>query len=129
MIAHLLTAVQDEVAEFQTDLPAPANHPWPPEVEDAAAVLLAASTRRRQQPGYGVTGRLRRDEAEVWQAFVTFAPYAYGAEAFDEQVSPIVEVNDEGTSVAIALTQEQFEAAARVIAPARLVVLGDRRRR
>ena len=127
VIALLLGLVEDDVVTFETDIPAPTRVPWPPRVEAAASTLLAASSRRRQQPGYGTTGLLRRGDAAVWDAFVTFAPYAYCASASDGRARAIVDVNDEGDSVWFALTAEQCAAAIPQIAPARLEPLSESR--
>lgn len=112
---------------FQCDLPAPGEEAQPAEVQAAAATLLAASTRRQRQPGRGVTGWLDREDAVVWQAFLTFAPYAYDADAYDATMHRLADVCDEGTSVAFALTDDQFSAASEAIAPLRLVPLAMRR--
>ncbi len=126
VIALLLGLVEDDVATFEADIPATTRVPWPPRVAAAANKLLAASSRRRQQPGYGTTGLLRRGDAAVWDAYVTFAPYAYCAPASDDRARPIADVNDEGDSVWFALTAEQYAAAVPQIAPARLEPLSER---
>lgn len=128
-ITHLWHVVEDDVTRFQCDVPAPGNHRWTPEVDAAAGTLRAASSRRQRQAWGCSTGWLGRDDPAVWQAFITFAPSAYGADAYDEARRPIAEVNDEGTSVAFALTDEQHVSAAAAVAPLRLLPLPGRRRR
>ncbi len=108
VLRAVLSVLRPWAEQLQTDLPLAARGDWPAKVADAADHLLAVSRRQRgDSADYATTGWLPAEDDAIWQAYVTFAPYALDSDVFSEQVRGFIEVNDDATSVALRLDAEQ----------------------
>jgi hypothetical protein len=118
----ILRTVEDDASRCETDIPA-TRPDWPPDVRAAAGVLLgvAAQRGRAESPSYARTGVIEVTHDEVWSAFVTFAPWAYDASVWNAAADHIVSLADEGCSIVVRLTPEQYSAIAAELGQARLV--------
>ncbi|SFC99214.1 hypothetical protein SAMN04487968_1195 [Nocardioides terrae] len=99
---HLFTGTAHE---FETDIPLSHEADWPPAVRTAAHRLAAHSKHRRgENDSYRQTGIISAKDDDDWDAFVTFAPYAYDASVWGaDSTLPLVQLSDEGTSLAVRL--------------------------
>lgn len=104
----LLTFVRTYAAEIALDIPETAD--WPPVAAKAAATLRRrAALKDPGSSGYTSMPRLGVDD-EVWAAFVTLADRSYSATALrsPEGWDPLLDLNDEGTSVVASLTPDEW---------------------
>jgi hypothetical protein len=85
--------------------------------------LNAAGKTHTDEP-YQQTGIMQRSDNEVWQAFATFAGYAYDASVWsDNRVLPLVSLADCGTVIVVRVDDEErsrLEAAVNPVRVARL---------
>jgi hypothetical protein len=104
-LRSLLRCVEDAVAEFECDLPVSQSDP--PEIQQAAAALLGVARRASLQ--MPATGILRAGDPVIWDAFVTFAPYAVDGSAWTVggDGRPAVSFSDVGTSVSVRVDADQ----------------------
>ncbi len=116
----ILKTTQLDAKRCETDIPA-GDRIWPPDVVAAADILrqVAGRTGRIDRHGYAQTGVIEVARDEIWSAFVAFAPWAYDATVWSADAADIVSLADEGQSIAVRLTPEQYRAVA--------VELGDNR--
>ncbi|MFD3404590.1 hypothetical protein ACFWUU_28135 [Kribbella sp. NPDC058693] len=112
----ILRALQDNVASFETDIPAPSAD-WPPTVASAAEVLRGAA-RRKSRADYAQTGIIKNPSNEVWSAFVEFAAWAYDATVWNSTGDAIVSLADEAHSIVIRITHHQHAAITAALAAA-----------
>lgn len=129
----VLTALRRRAAEFECDIPGDPDNSsdtgdWPDDVRAAARVLRSLPKARIQRGGYGQTGVVKDASDQVWQAFVTFAPWAFDATVWADDGTP-VHLTDEGTSLVVELEPTEREAIAALVGPDRLVPLPEWRRR
>jgi hypothetical protein len=68
-------------------------------------------------------------ESRAWEAFPTFAPYAYEASMWDDGADELVALNSCAEAIVASLTADQAEAVGRVIGPGRVVPVNDWRKR
>ncbi|MGO4256574.1 hypothetical protein [Marmoricola sp. RAF53] len=116
----LVGVVAEAVDSFETDVPWSNRDEWPREVSQAAQVLTDQGRKqRRRNEAYAQTGRLSRSKSvpAVWDAWVTFAPYAFDATAWAADHGRLVSLADEGTSVAVWLSPDEFVRAGQEITP------------
>lgn len=130
---EVLTALRHRAAEFECDVPGDPDKPrdagdWPDEVRAAARVLRSLPTARTERGGYGRTGVVKGASDQVWEAFVTFAPWAFDASVWAD-VGTLVHLADEGTALVVELEPIEREVIAGIVGPDRLVPLRDWRRR
>jgi hypothetical protein len=79
--------LEDTAVRFEADIPwAEATH-WSADVWKAAENLLTAAGKSHTDEPYQQTGIMQRSDNEVWQAFATFAGYAYDTNVCDEERS------------------------------------------
>lgn len=117
-----LELVGPEVDRFQCDVPWDREADWPADVREAAAALVPVDS------GHRTSGWIRGFSEDVWRAFVTFAPYAYGADAWTKDMKFLAEVNDEGTSLTVRVLPERLRDFEQEVHGARVVPLNDWRR-
>jgi hypothetical protein len=100
-----LRGVEDAVGEFECDLPVSQSDP--PEIQQAAATLLRVA--RKASLPMPATGILRAGDPVVWDAFVTFAPYALDGSTWTVggDGRPAVSFSDAGSSVSLRLDSDQ----------------------
>jgi hypothetical protein len=93
------------VAQFECDLPVSQSDP--PEVQQAAAALLRVALKASLP--MPATGILKAGDPAVWEAFVTFAPYALDGSAWTVggDGRPAVSFSDVGTAVSVRLDADQ----------------------
>lgn len=113
--------------EFESDLPMSKEADWPPAVRSAADRLLTHSRRRRGENDiYRQTGIVSAKDEDDWDAFVTFAPYAFDASVWgaDDPI-PLVQLSDEGTSLAVQLEPHQRIDLANCVGQDRVIPLSQ----
>ena len=118
----ILRTVEVGAKWCQTDIPADCED-WPPAVVAAAEVLRQIASRTGRVEGrydYAQTGVIEVAREDVWLAFVTFAPWAYDATVWNA-VRVIVSLADEGQSVFVRLTPEQYGVIAAELGQASLI--------
>ena len=118
-----LELIAPDVDRFQCDVPWDHASDWPPEVRQAAAQLVPGNS------GYLTSGWIQDFSPIVWQAFVTFAPYAYSSDAWTAEMKFLGEVNDEGTSIAVRVLPEQLQRFEQSVHGAQVVSLREWRKR
>jgi hypothetical protein len=125
----ILRTVEVGAKWCQTDVPADCED-WPPDVV-AAEVLRQIASRTGRVEGrydYARTGVIEVAWDEVWSAFVTFAPWAYDATVWNAVSDDIVSLADEGQSVFVRLTPEQYGVIAAELGQASLIRYREWRR-
>jgi hypothetical protein len=65
----------------------------------------------------------------AWEAFLTFAPYAYDASVWDDGADELLALNDCAEATVASLTADQAEAVGCVIGHGRVVPVKDWRKR
>lgn len=118
-----LALIAPAATAASTDIPWDRRDSWPREVIKAAQrldALVAREDAARQT--YTQTGIMRLHDDQVRQDFVTFSPYAYDATIWADG-EEVVSLADEGTSLVVALTDDQRDALTRVIGAGSLVTL------
>jgi hypothetical protein len=97
-----IDAVREQADKFECDLPLSERSAWPAEVIQAAEVLISASVATRgQSDDYRQTGILKAAATDLWDAFATFAPYAYDASVWNADGRVILSAADEGQSCVV----------------------------
>lgn len=122
VVRALLQTLRPWAEQVQSDLPLECRARWPP------AVAAAADHLARVSPGhhgdsekiYATTGWLPADDEASWQAFVLLAPYALGSDVLNASAKRFIDVDDEGTSLALLLNAEQQHLVAAVLDGRRL---------
>lgn len=118
-----ILALGETVFQFETDIPWSDAAEWPATVRRAAEVLVAAAGKTHTAEGYQQTGMLRRDDEAVWEAFATFAGYAYDASAWsDTRALPIVSLEDAGGMV-VRIDEDELLRLRALVHPVRVVPL------
>ena len=113
-IRLLIGLLDEEAAKYECDLPFSRQADWPLEVREAASLLASLRAPKSQENAhYRQTGVHERSDAEVWGAFVTFAPYAFDASVWDPAGHQVLSLADEGTSVVARLTDAEAEVLSR----------------
>jgi hypothetical protein len=110
----VLQTVEADASQYETDIPADSDE-WPAEVVAAAKVLREVAARTGRVEGdnlYAQTGIVEAASDAVWSAFVTFAPWAYDATVWNLAGDDIVSLADEGHSILVRLTPDQYAAIA-----------------
>jgi hypothetical protein len=120
-----LEIVRPNVDRFQCDIPWDNRGSWPREVVEAATVLAPLPKNPATSETYQLTGWVSGFTDHTWEAFVTFAPYAFGADAWTVDMSWLIDVNDEGTSVAVCLPPDRLAQLQRSVAGGDVVAAGD----
>lgn len=121
VLTAVLQVVRPWAHHLQTDLPLGSRAEWPPEVAAAAEHLHRVSPRQRgDTETYAVTGWLPTRDDATWVAFTRFAPYALGANVVVEGARSLVDVSDNGTSVALRLDLDQRTAVMEALPGRRL---------
>jgi hypothetical protein len=116
-----LQAVRSDVDRFQCDVPWDNQRSWPREVVEAATILTPAPKTHAKQQAYVLTGWVSGFTDRTWDAFVTFAPYSFGANAWTAEMKWLIDVNDEGTSVAVRVAPDRLAALESSVAGADVV--------
>lgn len=114
-----LLLVAPDVDRFQTDVPWDRAGDWPADVREAAAALVSVHS------GYQTSGLIRDFSGDTWRAFVSFAPYAYGSDAWTKDMKLLAEVDDEGTSLTVRVLPEQLPEFQDLVHGARVVPLRE----
>lgn len=126
----VLRVATADISSFETDIPWTAAADWPDIVRQAAEFLSSLrEPSRGEDVLYRRTGEVPTDDEQAWEAFLTFAPYAYDASAWSAESEPIAALADAGESVVAALTPEQVSAVAHDIGWDALVPLKEWRTR
>lgn len=113
---------------FETDIPWGEATDWSADVRKAAENLVAAAGKTHTDETYQQTGIMQRGDDAVWQAFATFAGYAYDASVWsDTRALPIVSLADEGTSVVLRLAAEELRRLEAAVNPVRVIRLDQGR--
>jgi hypothetical protein len=113
-----LRFVEPRASTFECDLPVESD--YPAEVARAAGTLSDVALRSDRRPP--ATGVLATGDPHVWDAFVTFAPYALDGSVWSgDRSGPIVSFADLGESIVVRLDVEEARSLAELLAPARLV--------
>lgn len=124
----VICTLEEAAAEFEADIPWSQAAAWPPDVRDAAEVLVTASGRTHTGEPYQQTGMMKRSDHAIWQAFAIFAGYAYDASVWsDSRVLPIVSLADEGTSVVVRLDDDERRRLEAAVEPTQIVELRESR--
>lgn len=103
-----LQVVRPYVDRFQCDVPWDNRGAWPHEVVEAANVLAPLPVGPTSKETYQMTGWVSDFEDETWDAFVTFAPYAFSADAWTADMNWLLSVSDEGTRLSVRVTQDRL---------------------
>jgi len=117
--AAALVLVAPDVDRFQTDVPWDRAGDWPADVRKAATALVSVHS------GYQSSGWIRDFSHDVWRAFVSFAPYAYGSDVWTKDMKLLAEVNDEGTSLTVRVLPEQLPEFEDLVHGTRVVPLHE----
>jgi hypothetical protein len=113
VVRAVIERLASDDATYECDIPLSEEGAWPPVVREAASVLGELKyPKMPDASSYRQTGVQERDDATVWRAFVTFAPYAYDASVWSATGRPLVELADEGRSVVVRLTEEEARSLA-----------------
>lgn len=100
---------------------------WPPAVRAAARRLLTHSKHGHgENESYRRTGIISATDEDHWDAFVTFAPYAYDASVWGaDSILPLVQLSDEGTSLAVRLEPHEHSDLANSVGQERVIPAGE----
>lgn len=128
-VCRLVVRTLEETAvQFEADIPWTQATDWSADVRQAAEILVTAAGSTHTDEPYQQTGMMQRIDMAVWQAFATFAGYAYDASVWsDNRVLPIVSLSDEGTAVVVRIDEAERRRLEAVVQPARIVPLRDAR--
>ena len=125
LVIHTL---EETAVHFEADIPWTQASAWPANVRDAAEVMVAASGKTHTEAPYQQTGMMNVGDKAVWQAFATFAGYAYDASVWsDNRVLPVVSLADEGQSVVVRVDEEERARLEVAVAPTPVVPLRESR--
>lgn len=111
----MLAIVSGDIEALECDIPWSQAESWPADVRRAAESLsaLRRPSRLDGDPDlYRRTGVVTKPDADIWEAFVCFAPYAFDASAWDNRGKVIVSLSDTGSDASASLTREQVAALA-----------------
>lgn len=114
----MLSLVSGAMEALECDIPWSQADSWPAEVRRAAEVLSALRRPSRLDGDpelYRRTGVVTKPGADVWEAFVCFAPYAFDASVWDGRGRVIVSLSDAGSSASASLTSEQASELAEAL--------------
>jgi hypothetical protein len=126
----VLKATSQDRATFETDIPWSEAPRWPSDVRAAAEILSGLrEPAQNENELYRQTGVVAATDARTWEAFLTFAPYAYDASVWDEGADELVALNDSAEAIVASLTADQADTVGRVIGHGRLVPVKDWRKR
>ncbi|KAA1374564.1 hypothetical protein [Aeromicrobium fastidiosum] len=103
---HVLRLVRPFVDRFQCDVPWDNRHGWPDDVVEAAAVLAPLPENASPKNTYRLTGWVRDFDEATWAAFTTFAPYAFAADAWTEDMKLLASLSDEGDRLSVRLSPD-----------------------
>lgn len=120
----LLSTLSEDIEAFECDIPWSLAKSWPSDVRLAAeslSVLRRPSRLDGDPDQYRRTGVVTKSDADAWEAFVCFAPYAFDASAWDDRGRVVVSLSDTGSSASASLTSAQVSALAEVLGPDVLV--------
>jgi hypothetical protein len=128
-VCRLVVRTLEETADqFETDIPWARAASWLTNVRQAADTLVTATGNTHIEEPYQQTGMTQRVDEAVWQAFATFAGYAYDASVWsDNRALPIVSLSDEGTSVVVRLDEAERRLLTAAVDPARVRPLREAR--
>lgn len=122
--ALTVRTLEDTAVRFETDIPWAVATDWSADARKAAENLVTATGKTHTDEPYQQTGIMQRGDNAVWQAFATFAGYAYDASVWsDTRLLPIVSLADEGTSVVVRLDEVERSRLEAAVDPARVVRL------
>lgn len=127
-----LQLLRHRASTFGCDIPFGEEAAWPPEVRVAAHRLARHSKGRRGgNDGYKMIWRVSTVDTDDWDAFVTFAPYAFDASVWADDCTYVADLADEGTSLepSEAAALSQFIGSDRVIPMSQWKTVRRRRRR
>lgn len=117
-----LTSVAKRAHTFETDIPWSRTADWPADVQHAAHLLSSHSTgRRRESDAYQMTGVLSAKDLSDWEAFVTFAPYAFDASVWGADLRLLASLSDEGTGLTIHLQTDEHDALVSLLGAVRVI--------
>lgn len=120
-----LQVVRPDVDRFQCDVPWDNRGSWPREVVDAANALAPLPEDFTPKQTYQLTGWVTGFTEETWDAFVTFAPFSFGANAWTADMQWWIDVNDEGTSVGVRVSPDRLAGLQRSVRGADVVAAAD----
>lgn len=124
-----LRLVAPDVYRFQCDVPWGNRDSWPDDVIAAATILAPLPENATPKQTYQDTGWITNFPETVWQAFVTFAPYAFSSDAWTDDMKPVVDINDEGTSLVVRVLPGQVRQFEQAVPEADVIPLIEWRRR
>ena len=117
-LRQCLRLVEGNVWQFECDLPGAESDPL--EVQLAAWTLTTVARWPDRMPP--ATGTLKPGDPTVWEAFVTFAPFALDGSVWTHgDGHPVVSFSDQGTSIVVRLDSDQAQRLSDLVAPAQLV--------
>lgn len=105
---------------LQTDVPWARAGLWPADVVEAASRLAP------RDPEYATSGWITSIDDRLWQAYVTFAPFAFSTDVWTADMELLGHVDDEATSIVVRIPVSIREELRRSVAPARVVPLARR---
>lgn len=120
-----LQFVRPNVHRFQCDVPWDNKVLWPGEVVEAATALAPLPQNFTPKQTYQLTGWITGFAEDTWNAFVTFAPFSFGADAWTADMEWLIDVDDEGTSLAIRLSPDRLADLQHAVSGADLVASAD----
>jgi len=110
-----LGQVRPDADRLQTDVPWGQSESWPDDVRAAATVF------RDPARGYGSSGWVTPVSDRQWDAYLLLAPYAYNSDVWTSGMTPLADVNDEGSVIAVRLPEDRIEAFHQALAPAQVI--------
>ena len=118
---------------FEADIPWAEATDWSADARRAAEYLVIAAGKTHADEPYQQTGIIERSDDEAWQAFATFAGYAYDASVWsDNRILPLVSLADCGTSIVVRVDDQELRRLEASVYPVRVVppkqVRAERRR-
>ncbi len=123
VVARVLQGLAPSVTSAETDIPWSRSSTWPPEVRDAANVLIEAYVPWEKRDRAYMRTRFQAVDEKTRAAFVAVAPYAYDCTMSDQD--ELASLADEGTSLVMCLTEDEAGAVRRVLGSDRLVTLAE----
>lgn len=124
-----LALIRDAITTAETDIPWHQRDRWPADVVSAAELLRDRFVPpEKQVDDYAQTEQQRTIDEETLDAFLTFAPFAYDS-TFWADAREVAGLSDEGTSLVIALTDEERRQLADALGADRVISLREWRDR
>lgn len=124
-----LALIRAAITTAETDIPWRQRGRWPADAVSAAEWLRDRFVPpEKHSDDYLQTGPQPTTDEQTLDAFLTFAPFAYDS-TFWQDVDEVASLSDEGTSIVIALTEEERRQLADALGAGRVVSLPEWRDR